>query len=113
MGESAFTYQVRSLAPVCVAAITRIGAPLTNAPNVLNVPTPVAAVQAFQKAFGVTYTPVATGSPSSTLTQVMSGQIDVGWTSPPFALDLLRDGKIRQIIRRLGYRKSLARARAS
>jgi NitT/TauT family transport system substrate-binding protein len=58
-----------------------------------------AAVQAFQKVFGITYTPVATGSPASTLTQVMSGQIDVGWTSPPFAVDLLRDGKIRQIMR--------------
>jgi NitT/TauT family transport system substrate-binding protein len=41
--------------------------------------------------FGVTYKPVATGSPASTLTQVMSGQIDVGWTSPPFAVDLLRE----------------------
>src|SRR5262249_11073512 len=37
--------------------------------------------------------------PASTLTQVMSGQIDVGWTSPPFAVDLLREGKIRQIMR--------------
>lgn len=58
-----------------------------------------AAVQAFQKVFGVTYKPVATGSPASTLTQVMSGQIDVGWTSPPFAVDLLREGKIRQLMR--------------
>jgi len=58
-----------------------------------------AAVQAFQKVFGVTYTPVATGSPAATLTQVMSGQIDVGWTSPPFAIDLLKEGKIRQIMR--------------
>src|SRR6185295_5974511 len=58
-----------------------------------------AAVQAFQKVFGVTYKPVATGSPPSTLTQVMSGQIDVGWTSPPFAVNLLREGKIRQIMR--------------
>ena len=57
------------------------------------------AVQAFQKVFGVTYKPVATGSPASTLTQVMSGQIDVGWTSPPFAVDLLQEGKIRQIMR--------------
>ena len=53
----------------------------------------------FQKVFGVTFTPVATGSPASTLTQVMSGQIDVGWTSPPFAIDLLKEGKIRQIMR--------------
>jgi NitT/TauT family transport system substrate-binding protein len=58
-----------------------------------------AAVQGFQRVFGVTFKPVATGSPASTLTQVMSGQIDVGWTSPPFALDLLREGKIRQIMR--------------
>jgi NitT/TauT family transport system substrate-binding protein len=58
-----------------------------------------AAVQAFQKVFGVTYKPVATGSPASTLTQVMSEQIDVGWTSPPFAVDLLREGKIREIMR--------------
>ena len=35
----------------------------------------------------------------ATLTQVMSGQIDVGWTSPPFALDLLNEGKIRLIAR--------------
>jgi NitT/TauT family transport system substrate-binding protein len=58
-----------------------------------------ATVLAFQRVFGVTFTPVATGSPASTLTQVMSGQIDVGWTSPPFALDLLKEGKIRLIAR--------------
>jgi NitT/TauT family transport system substrate-binding protein len=58
-----------------------------------------ATVLAFRRVFGVTFTPVATGSPASTLTQVMSGQIDVGWTSPPFALDLLNEGKIRLIAR--------------
>jgi NitT/TauT family transport system substrate-binding protein len=58
-----------------------------------------AALQGFQRVFGVAFKPVATGGPPSTLTQVMSGQIDVGWTSPPFALDLLRQGKIRQIMR--------------
>src|SRR5437868_3430631 len=58
-----------------------------------------AVVLAFQKVFGVTFTPVATGGPPATLTQVMSGQIDVGWTSPPFALDLLEAGKIRVIAR--------------
>src|ERR671921_16081 len=30
---------------------------------------------------------VGTGGPPSTLTQVMSGQIDIGWAAPPFALD--------------------------
>ena len=58
-----------------------------------------AAVQGFQRVFGVAFTPVATGSPASTLTQAMTGQIDVGWTSPPFALDLMKEGKIRQIMR--------------
>jgi NitT/TauT family transport system substrate-binding protein len=58
-----------------------------------------AVVLAFQRVFGVTFKPVATGSPAATLTQVMSGQIDVGWTSPPFALDLARDGKIRLMAR--------------
>jgi NitT/TauT family transport system substrate-binding protein len=58
-----------------------------------------AAVLGFQRVFGVTFTPVATGSPASTLTQVMSGQIDVGWTSPPFALDLVEQGRIRLIAR--------------
>jgi NitT/TauT family transport system substrate-binding protein len=58
-----------------------------------------AAVLGFQRVFGVAFTPVATGSPASTLTQVMTGQIDVGWTSPPFAIDLLKEGKIREIAR--------------
>jgi NitT/TauT family transport system substrate-binding protein len=58
-----------------------------------------AAVLGFQRVFGVSFTPVATGGPASTLTQVMSGQIDVGWTSPPFALDLAEAGKIRLIAR--------------
>ncbi len=58
-----------------------------------------AAVLGFQRVFDVRFTPVATGSPASTLTQVMTGQIDVGWTSPPFAIDLLREGRIRQIAR--------------
>jgi NitT/TauT family transport system substrate-binding protein len=52
-------------------------------------------VTAFMKQYGLKATPVATGSPSSTLTQVMSGQVDVGWSAPPFGLDQLDDGKIR------------------
>jgi NitT/TauT family transport system substrate-binding protein len=38
---------------------------------------------------------VATGSPPSTLTQVMSGQVDVGWASPPFGLKEVDAGTIR------------------
>lgn len=58
-----------------------------------------AAIVGFQRLLGITFTPVATGGPPSTLTQVMSGQIDAGWTSPPFAIDQIRDGRLRQIMR--------------
>src|SRR5262245_56042237 len=36
------------------------------------------------KYFGVSARPIATGAAAVTLTQAMSGQIDVGWASPPF-----------------------------
>ena len=52
-------------------------------------------VTAFVKQYDLKAKPVATGSPSSTLTQVMSGQIDVGWSAPPFGLDQLDDKRIR------------------
>lgn len=38
---------------------------------------------------------VSTGGPPATLTQVMSGQIDVGWSAVPVGLDLVKEGKIR------------------
>jgi NitT/TauT family transport system substrate-binding protein len=54
-------------------------------------------VKAFTEELGSKATPVATGSPSSTLTQVMSGQVDIGWAAPPFGIDLLDQGKIRKL----------------
>ena len=51
------------------------------------------------KHFGVTARPVASGASAVTFTQAMSGQIDVGWASPPFGLDELATGKIRLIAR--------------
>jgi NitT/TauT family transport system substrate-binding protein len=54
-------------------------------------------VNAYIKENSLKAKPVATGGPPSTLTQVMSGQIDVGWSAPPFGLDLLDQGKIRII----------------
>lgn len=54
-------------------------------------------VNAFIAENGLQAKPVATGGPSATLTQVMSNQIDVGWSAPPFGLDLLDEGKIRII----------------
>lgn len=43
--------------------------------------------------------PISTGASAVTLTQAMSGQIDVGWASPPFGIDQLQDGRIRLIAR--------------
>jgi NitT/TauT family transport system substrate-binding protein len=40
---------------------------------------------------------VPTGSPQVTLTAVMTNQIDVGWSSPPFGLKEIDEGKIRII----------------
>jgi len=54
-------------------------------------------VTAFMQQYHLKANPVATGSPSSTLTQVMSGQVDVGWSAPPFGLDQLDEKKIRVI----------------
>jgi NitT/TauT family transport system substrate-binding protein len=56
-------------------------------------------VLAFMKEFGLTAKPTATGSPSSTLTAVMTDQVDVGWASPPFGLKEMSEGKIRLIAR--------------
>jgi NitT/TauT family transport system substrate-binding protein len=38
--------------------------------------------------------PTATGGLPGTLTSVMTGQIDIGWATPPFALRELQEGKI-------------------
>jgi NitT/TauT family transport system substrate-binding protein len=42
---------------------------------------------------------VATGGFPATFTMVMSGQIDAGWSAPPYAMDALRKGEIRVIAR--------------
>ena len=54
-------------------------------------------VTAFMKQYDLKAKPTATGGPSPTLTQVMSGQIDVGWSAPPFGLKQLDEGTIRVI----------------
>jgi NitT/TauT family transport system substrate-binding protein len=54
-------------------------------------------VLAFLEQYKVAARPTATGGPASTLTQVMSRQIDVGWSAPPFGLDQLDRGQIRII----------------
>jgi NitT/TauT family transport system substrate-binding protein len=54
-------------------------------------------VNAFMKQYGLKAKPTATGGPSATFTQVMSGQVDVGWSAPPFGLEAIDQGKIRVI----------------
>ena len=43
--------------------------------------------------------PTATGGPPGTLTQVMTGQIDIGWAAPPFGIKEIKEGKIRIVAR--------------
>jgi NitT/TauT family transport system substrate-binding protein len=54
-------------------------------------------VMAYMKQYDLKAKPLATGGPPGTLTQVMSGQIDVGWAAPPFGLDQLDKKDIRII----------------
>jgi NitT/TauT family transport system substrate-binding protein len=54
-------------------------------------------VTAYMKQYDLKAKPTATGGPAPTLTQVMSGQIDVGWSAPPFGLQQLDEGRIRII----------------
>jgi NitT/TauT family transport system substrate-binding protein len=55
------------------------------------------ATMALIRQAGVDIRPVATGTPTATFVQVMSGQVDIGWCAPPFGIDALQDGKIRII----------------
>ena len=57
------------------------------------------AVLAFIKHFGVEFKPTAVGSPPSSFTQTMSGQVDIGWSSAPFGLDEIKNGRIRILMR--------------
>jgi NitT/TauT family transport system substrate-binding protein len=54
-----------------------------------------AALLALIAQFKLTAKPTSTGNIASTITQTMSGQVDVGFGAAPFGLDLVEDGKIR------------------
>jgi NitT/TauT family transport system substrate-binding protein len=54
-------------------------------------------VLAFVQSLGLKARPTQTGGLTATLTQVMSGQVDIGWATPPFGLKEADDGKIRII----------------
>ncbi|HEY1364411.1 MAG TPA: ABC transporter substrate-binding protein [Xanthobacteraceae bacterium] len=45
----------------------------------------------------LTAKPTSTGNIAATITQTMSGQVDVGFGAAPFGLDLVEDGKARMI----------------
>ena len=51
----------------------------------------------FMKDYGFAAKLVATGNVPATFTAVMSGQIDIGFSTPPFGLDALAEGKGRLI----------------
>lgn len=51
------------------------------------------------KQAGVNAKLVATGSAAGTFTQTMSGQVDIGWSSPPFGLEAVARNEIRIVAR--------------
>jgi NitT/TauT family transport system substrate-binding protein len=59
----------------------------------------------------LTVKPVSTGGMPATLTQVMTGQIDVGWASAPFGIDAVESEKIRLVAR--GYDVDALRGRTT
>lgn len=58
-----------------------------------------AAVLGIRDFFKVDLKPVATGSPQTTFTQVMSNQVDAGWSSGATFLEAVEDGRTRIIAR--------------
>jgi NitT/TauT family transport system substrate-binding protein len=56
-------------------------------------------VRGFIEELGCKAKPVATGGPPATLTAVMSGQVDIGWSSPPLGVQEIKAGKIRIVAR--------------
>ena len=54
---------------------------------------------AFVELYKVDAKLIATGGFPATFTMVMSGQIDAGWSAPPYAMEALRKGEIRVIAR--------------
>jgi NitT/TauT family transport system substrate-binding protein len=55
------------------------------------------AVLALKKFSGVDFNPTQTGAAPATYTQVMSGQIDVGWAGAPFGVNEVEQGTIRVV----------------
>lgn len=56
-------------------------------------------VRGLAKTLGIPLNGIATGSPAVTFTQVMSGQVDVGWAAPPFGVEAVQAGRTRIVAR--------------
>src|SRR5437764_10877285 len=56
-----------------------------------------AALLALIAQYKLTAKPTSTGTIAATITQTMTGQVDVGFGAAPFGLDLVEDGRIRII----------------
>ena len=54
-------------------------------------------VLALKKLTSTDFVPTQTGAAPATFTQVMSGQIDVGWAGAPFGVDAVEQGRTRVI----------------
>ena len=54
-------------------------------------------VLALKKFTGADFVPTQTGAAPGTYTQVMSGQIDVGWAGAPFGVEAVEQGKTRVV----------------
>jgi NitT/TauT family transport system substrate-binding protein len=54
-------------------------------------------VLALKKLTGTDFIPTQTGAAPATYTQVMSGQIDVGWAGAPFGVEAVEQGKTRVV----------------
>jgi NitT/TauT family transport system substrate-binding protein len=52
-------------------------------------------VLGFIKTYNLKAQAAKIGNPPTTLTAVMSGQVDIGWAAPPFGLKEIDEGKIR------------------
>jgi NitT/TauT family transport system substrate-binding protein len=94
-GDSNLFWYVRADSPIRAPkdAAGKTVAFSTNGSSAHNV------VLQMQKHLGVAVKPTSTGTGPATFTQVMSGQIDVGWSGAPFAIQALEEGKIRLLWR--------------
>lgn len=55
--------------------------------------------QAMIDAYKVKATLVPSGAPSASYTMTMTGQIDAGWSGPPFRLQEIAEGKLTMVVR--------------